>query len=128
MVHSPPHPITSEMELETTQEQIDRLLDKAALSHDDRDFLNVLGMLVYDYEQKHEPSYSLHGVELLNALIEEESLLPQDLVPPFETREEAMAQRHSSRSIATLNGSHPLTVQQIQALATRFNIAPGLFL
>ena len=115
----PPRPITSETELETTQAHIDQLLDKATLSQDDRDFLNVLGMLVYDYEQKREPSYLLHGIELLNALISEENLLPQDLIPPFDTKEEA---------IATLKGVRPLTVQQIQSLAKRFDVAPGLFL
>lgn len=115
----PPRPITSEKELDVTQEQIDQLLDKATLSQDDRDFLNVLGMLVYDYEQKHEPPYLLTGIELLNALMEEENLQPQDLVPPFATEEEAST---------ILSGSQPLTVQQIQTLAKRFNIAPSLLL
>lgn len=115
----PRRSITSEADLNITQEQIDQLLDKATLSQDDRDFLNVLGMLVYDYEQKHEPSYLLTGIDLLNALMQEENLQPHELVPPFATEEEAST---------ILNGSQPLTVQQIQALAKRFNIAPSLLL
>ncbi|MEM9213348.1 MAG: transcriptional regulator [Cyanobacteria bacterium P01_F01_bin.150] len=111
--------ITSETELDITQKQIDQILDKTTPSQDDRDFLNVLGMLVYDYEQKHEPSYLLTGIELLNALMAEENLQPQDLVPPFETENEATA---------VLKGSQPLTVQQIQTLAKRFNIALSLLL
>ncbi|MGK7890874.1 MAG: type II toxin-antitoxin system HigA family antitoxin [Leptolyngbyaceae cyanobacterium] len=119
LTHFPPRPITTDGELEETQQQIDQLLDKDALTKDDHDFLNILGMLVYDYEQQHEPEFSLRGLELLKALMQEESLQPDDLVPPFENRAVARA---------VLNGGTPMNVFQIQALAERFHLAPENFL
>ena len=51
----PPRPITNEAELIATQNRINDILDKGPLTRDDRDYLSVLGMLVYEYEEKHEP-------------------------------------------------------------------------
>ena len=47
----PPDPITAEEELTETQKAIDSLLDKGELTPDERDYLHVLGTLVYEYEQ-----------------------------------------------------------------------------
>ena len=61
----PPRPITGEEELMATQEALDSLLDKGELTPDERDYLHVLGMLVYEYEQTLEPIPDIYGVELL---------------------------------------------------------------
>ena len=65
----PPRPITAEEELIVTQKAIDSLLDKGELTSDERDYLNVLGTLVYEYEQTLEPIPDIYGIELLKALI-----------------------------------------------------------
>ena len=75
----PPRPITNDAELIATQNQINSILDKGKLTQDDRDYLKVLGTLVYDYEDKNEPMPILKGVELLKALLEESNLQPKDL-------------------------------------------------
>ena len=67
----PPRPITNEAELIASQNRINFILDKGKLTQDDRDYLKVLGTLVYDYEEKHEPMPTLKGAALLKALIEE---------------------------------------------------------
>ena len=77
----PPRPIAKEAELIATQNRINSILDKTFLTKDDRDYLKVLGMLVYEYEEKHEPIPTIRGVELLKALLEESQLYPQDLIP-----------------------------------------------
>jgi HTH-type transcriptional regulator / antitoxin HigA len=69
-----PRPIATEAELTIIQARINSLLDKAPLTQDDRDYLKVLGTLVYDYEEKHEPMPTLRGIELLKALMEESDL------------------------------------------------------
>ena len=51
----PPRPILSEEDFEATQAQIDTLVDKREITQDERDYLEVLGILVCDYEQKHKP-------------------------------------------------------------------------
>ena len=44
----PPRPITGEEELTATQKAIDSLLDKGELTPDERDYLHVLGTMVYE--------------------------------------------------------------------------------
>ena len=51
----PPRPINNESERLATQEKIDALLDKNHLTQDDLDYLQVLGSLIYDYEQNMNP-------------------------------------------------------------------------
>ncbi|HBB34293.1 MAG TPA: transcriptional regulator [Cyanobacteria bacterium UBA8803] len=105
-------------ELIATQNQISHILDKGKLTQDDRDYLKVLGTLVYDYEDKNEPMPTLKGVELLKALLEESNLHPKDLVPIF-----------SSESIVVdiLNEQREVTINQLKALAAFFHISPNAF-
>lgn len=79
----PPRPITNEEELIATQNRINSILDKGQLNQDEKDYLRVLGMLVYEYEEKHEPMPKLEGVDLLQAVMEEGNLQPKDLVSIF---------------------------------------------
>jgi HTH-type transcriptional regulator / antitoxin HigA len=116
--HFPPRPITDEAELAATQAQINSLLDKATLNQDDRDYLKVLGMLVYDYEERHEPIPSLQGSELLQALMEEANLQAQDLIPIFE---------NETIVLEVLSSEREITDRQINELATRFQISPSSF-
>jgi HTH-type transcriptional regulator/antitoxin HigA len=81
-------------------------------------YLNVLGALVYDYEQQHVPIPDISGVELLKVLIAEFDLRQKDLVPIFKT--EAIVSD-------ILNGKRKLTVQHIKDLAQFFHISPAVF-
>ena len=114
----PPRPIANEAELIATQNRINSILDKSSLTKDDRDYLKVLGMLVYEYEEKHEPIPTICGVELLKALLEESQLSPQDLIPIFG---------NESIVLEVLNGSYKLSENHIQELGNFFQISPSLF-
>ncbi|MFB2976910.1 type II toxin-antitoxin system HigA family antitoxin [Microseira sp. BLCC-F43] len=114
----PPRPINSEEELLATQKVIDALIDREELTPDEQDYLNVLGTLVYEYEQKHETIPDIFGVELLKALIDEFDLRQKDLVPIFKTE---------SIVSAVLNGQRQLTVEHIRNLADFFHISPAAF-
>ena len=115
----PPRPITSEEELLATQRVIDDLLDRAELTPDERDYLNVLGALVYEYEQKYDPMPEIYNVELLKALLAEANLEPNELLPIFKTE---------ATVSAVLSGQQELTVPQIQELAAFFHLSPVVFL
>lgn len=114
----PPRPITSEKELEATQAVIDSLLDKPSLTLEEQDYLNVLGTLVYEYEQDKEPFPDIYGVELLKILIDERGLRQKDLISIFKTE-----------SIVSdiLNGKRQLTTRHIQELAVFFRLSPAVF-
>ncbi len=115
----PPRPIGSEEELLATQKVIDSLIDRGELTPDEQDYLNVLGSLVYEYEQLHEePIPDIHGVELLKALIAEYNLRQKDLIPIFKTE---------SIVSAVLSGQRNLTATHIRKLADFFHISPSAF-
>ena len=114
----PPRPIKSESELLATQKVIDALIDRAPLTPDEEDYLNVLGALVYEYEEILEPIPDIYGVELLKVLMLERGLRQKDLVPIFKTE---------SIVSAILNKQRQLTTRHIQELAEFFNVSPAAF-
>jgi HTH-type transcriptional regulator/antitoxin HigA len=115
----PPRPITCEAELIATQNRIDSIVSRSNLTQDDRDYLNVLGTLVYDYEQKHEPMPVLKGIALLKALMVEDNIQEKDLVDIFESE---------SWVSEMMDGKRELTVSQIHKLAKFFHLSPVAFL
>ena len=80
-------PITNEIEWRNIQQRINTILDKKNLTQEDRDYLRVLGMLVYDYEQKFEPMPKLENAELLESLMQDYDLKTQDFPNVFDTEE-----------------------------------------
>lgn len=114
----PPRLISSESELIATQEVIDSLIDRGKLTPDEQDYLNLLGTLVYEYEQKHDPMPDIYGVELIKALLVEFNLRQKDLVPIFKTE---------SIVSAVLNEQRQLTATHIKKLADFFHISPAAF-
>ena len=115
----PPRPINNEAELLATQNQIDAIIDRQNITQDDKDYLEVLGTLVYDYEQKHEPMPVIEGIELLKALMSEENLQPCDLISIFEDE---------STIAEVLEKKQELTAKQVQKLGDFFQISPIRFL
>ncbi|MEH1805543.1 MAG: helix-turn-helix domain-containing protein [Nostoc sp.] len=114
----PPRPIKTEEELFATQKIIDSLIDSAPLTSDEKDYLNILGTLVYEYEQTQQPVPDIYGVDLLQVLIEENGLLQKDLVPIFKTE---------SIISAILKKRRKLTTRHIEELAEFFHISPAAF-
>jgi HTH-type transcriptional regulator/antitoxin HigA len=114
----PPRPIRSKEEMLATQQVIDCLIDCGNLSSEEEDYLNVLGTLVYEYEQAQEPIPDIYGVDLLKVLIEEHNLRQKDLVPIFKTE-----------SIVSdiLKNRRELTARHIKELANFFHISPAAF-
>lgn len=119
IVNFPPRPITNQAEYEATQAQINKILERSNLTEDDRAYLKILGLTIYDYEEKHEQLPILSGVELIHALLEESNLTWQDLVPVLGN--ESLVQ-------AILKGEQPLTSEYIEKLASFFGIPGDLFL
>ena len=115
----PPRPIHNEEDLEMMQEVINRLLDKPQLTAEEREYLNVLGSLIYEYEENQEPIPDIYGLELLKFILEERNLQKQDLLSIFESK---------STLDDILDGQQELTPIYIQKLANFLNISPDLFL
>lgn len=114
----PPRPIKSEKEFEKTQAVVDNLLDKGELTEEEEDYLNLLGMLIHEYEEQQDLVPDIYGVELLKVLKDELSIKQKDLVPIFKTE---------SIVSDVLNGKRKLTVEHIHKLANFFNVSPAVF-
>ena len=114
----PPRPIDDEEDLEMMQEVINRLLDKPQLTVEEREYLNVLGSLIYEYEENQEPIPDIYGLELLKFILKERNLQKQDLLSIFESK---------STLDDILDGLQELTPIYIQKLANFLNISPDLF-
>lgn len=114
----PPRPIANEAEYRATQEQINKILDRPKLTDDDRAYLKILGLTIYDYEETHEHFPILQGVDLIYALLEESNLSDRDLIP-------ILGEEKIVREI--LDRNRPLTSEYITKLAEFFKMSPDKF-
>ena len=86
---------------------------RAVLTHaeEDKDYLQVLGKLIYDYEEKYEPIPKLEGVEILHSLLNDFKVNPQDLLEIF---------RSESVIFDIINGNRNLTDDEATSLANYY--------
>lgn len=101
-----------------TQGIIDALIDKGDLTSDEQEYLNLLGTLIYLYEEDTVQIPELRGVALIKALLSERDLHLKDLVPIFKTE---------SIVRAVLNGQRKLTSKHVDQLAEFFSLPHDLF-
>ena len=85
VIEFPPRPIKYNVELMATQNRVHYILDQGILQPEDREYVRVLGIWIYEYEDNSEPIPKLEGVDLLKALIEEYNLSPQDFLEIFNS-------------------------------------------
>ncbi|KAI9135629.1 type II toxin-antitoxin system HigA family antitoxin [Acaryochloris sp. CCMEE 5410] len=114
-----PRPIHNDQQLEAVQMRIDALIDlERELTPDETDYLDLLGTLVWEYEQSLEALPDIYGVELLKVLVEDRGLRQKDLVPIFK-----------AESIISdiFKGRRQLTTRHIQELAAYFSVSPAVF-
>jgi ribulose-phosphate 3-epimerase len=66
-----PRPIKSTADYFATQEEVDRLLDKGDLSPDEQDYLDLLGTLIMDYEERteDESDYEMQQLKLAPSIL-----------------------------------------------------------
>ena len=120
----PPRLIRNKEELENTEKVINSFLDKIELDKlqltiEEKEYLSVLAILIYEYEEKNQELIpDIYGIELLKTILEERSLQKQDLLPIFENQ---------STLDDIFDGRQELTDIYIQKLADFFNISPTLF-
>jgi len=114
----PPRPLKSDEDLEEIQRVVDDLLDKEELTESEEDYLDLLGILIHEYEEKQDFVTDIYGIELVKALIVELNLKQKDLVPIFKTE---------SIVSDVLKGKRQLTSEHIEKLAKFFKLSPAVF-
>ena len=115
-----PRTIKTEAEYDEVQAQIDKLIDKGELSSAEQEYLELLGVLIYTYEEKTEKKedYELNGVALIKGLLDLYTLQQKDLTPIFKTE---------SITSDVLSGKRRLTTEHIDGLAAFFDLPHALF-
>jgi HTH-type transcriptional regulator / antitoxin HigA len=116
----PPVAIQTETQLEAAQDVVDDLLGRERDQAEEL-YLDLLGTLIYSYEQVHVEMPALSGLELIHALLAERGLTQRDLV---------RAGVFATASVASevLAGKRSLTTDQVRGLASFFRLPADLFL
>jgi HTH-type transcriptional regulator/antitoxin HigA len=112
--------IRNEREYDRAVKRLNTLIDEVGTNerHQLYGLLDTLGTLIHAYEEEHFKGPEPTGTEMLRYFIEEHGLRQSDLP-------EVGSQRAVSE---VLRGKRELTAKQIRALATRFHVAPAVFI
>ena len=114
-----PHSIRNEEEAERFHVVVDALTDLPHPSEGQREFVGLLGQLLYDWESSHEEPIEATPTEIVSSLLEDNGLRQVDLVGPvFPTR---------SAVSDFLAGRRPLSYERVLKLAEFFHISPAVF-
>lgn len=118
-----PSAISSEEELEKMTEQVNRLMTKGikqnGLSPEEEKILELLAVLIENYEDEHYPIPKLSPNELLKHLMEENGLKQSDLLYVFGS---------SGIASEVVNGKRAISKTQAKKLAEHFKVSVELFI
>jgi len=112
--------IQNEAEYDQAVERLNNLVDWVGTNeqHPFYDLLDMLGMVVHAYEEKHYPMPECRGTDMLKFFMEEHGLTSSDLpeIGSFEIVSDI------------LNEKRLLNTNQIRALSERFHVSPVVFI
>jgi HTH-type transcriptional regulator/antitoxin HigA len=113
-----PRVITSDAQNERYTAALLELEKKDRLSAKERDFAELLTVLIEAYEEEHYPIRAASSVEVLVELMEANNLKQKDLAPLL-----------GSESVVSevLRGKRELNKHHIERLSRRFRVSPAVF-
>ncbi|MGI8639225.1 MAG: helix-turn-helix domain-containing protein [Pyrinomonadaceae bacterium] len=118
-----PSVITNDEELERLTQEVDRLITKdikqGSLSPEEDKLLELLSVLIEEYEDKHYPIPDASPNEILKFLMEENDLRQKDLLPIFGS---------SGITSEVVNGKRSISKEQAKKLAEFFKVSVELFI
>ena len=111
-------PIKSELDYRKALKRLEEIFD-AKLNTPKSDELEILGLMVDDYENKHYPIEAPDPIEAIKIRMEEMHLKQVDLIPEIGGK---------SRVSEILNRKRRLTVDMIRKLGARLNLSANLLI
>ena len=111
-------PIKTDKDYQLALQRLELIFD-AKLGTPESDELEILGLLIDDYENKHFPIDAPDPIEAIKIRMEEMQLKQIDLVPEIGGK---------SRVSEILNRKRRLTVDMIRKLAIRLNLSANLLI
>ncbi len=119
LVEIQPRPIGSKAAVEKTYKLIDKLMSKSELSRAESEMLELLSMLVEQYESREHPTPRVPAAEMLEHLIEARGVTNATLA----------AETNIPRSIVTdiLAGRRRISLGNVRKFAAYFRVSPSIF-
>lgn len=116
-----PHPIKDERGYDRLVAEVGRLMDRGeqSLSAEETSLLEMLSILIEEYDRKHYPLPPSHPHKMLAFLLEQRGLEPHDLWPVLGSK---------SRVSEILSGKRAISKMQAKKLAAFFRVSVDLFL
>lgn len=116
-----PHAIKSEREYDRLVAEVGRLMERgeASLSPEETSLLEMMSILIEEYDREHFPLSPSQPHQMLAFLLEQRGLDPHDLWPVL---------RSKSRVSEILSGKRAISKAQARKLADFFHVAVGLFI
>lgn len=112
--------IRNEKEYDRATVEIDALVDKGKdITPEEDRLLDLLSLLVEQYEEEHYDIEDAPPHEVLKHLMEARDLAQKDLVPLFGS---------SGRASEAINGVRPISKTQAKALGQFFKVSAELFI
>ncbi len=111
-------PIKTKMDYRAALKRLEEIFD-AKLDTPESDELEILGLMVDDYENKNYPIEAPDPIEAIKIRMEEMHLKQVDLIPEIGGK---------SRVSEILNRKRRLTVEMIRKLANRLNLSANLLI
>lgn len=114
----PARPIRNDEQLHQAVARTDELLSISGRSEDEQDYLEVLSLLIEDYEHANVPIPSVSAAEIARLLVNEHGLTQAQIIPLLGNKQKAMA---------LLSGTRPLDLRQGARCARYFKLPPETF-
>ncbi len=111
-------PIKTEADYRAAFKRLEEIFD-AIPETPESDELEILGLIVEDYENKHYPIDAPDPIEAIKIRMEEMNLKQVDLIPEIGGK---------SRVSEIMNRKRRLTVEMIRKLTTRLNLSPNVLI
>jgi HTH-type transcriptional regulator / antitoxin HigA len=111
-------PIKTEADYRAALKRLEEIFDAKPGTHES-DELEILGLMVDDYENKHYPIEAPDPIEAIKIRMEEMNLKQVDLIPEIGGK---------SRVSEILNRKRRLTVDMIRKLGNRLNLSYNLLI
>lgn len=115
-----PRPIRTRRQLTAAYHEIDRLMRLRKLSRDERDYLELLSMVVEKYEAAQEPRPDVSQGQMLDHLLEARKLTQAQV---------AKATGISANLLSNVRaGRRELSKDNLRKLSNFFNVSPAVWL
>jgi HTH-type transcriptional regulator/antitoxin HigA len=113
-----PEVVHNEAQNQTYIQQLEQLTGKTVVSPAEKKLIQLLIVLVEEYENKHHPVPTAGPLDILRHLMEVHELRQKDLVDVFGAE---------STVSDVLKGKREITKDQVRRLSKRFHVSPAVF-